>query len=151
MLSISDDNFQNLNTLKQVIECPKLYLINYFDDIKSRIDAKFVSILSKVADLDFKNETIKKWSKLIGLVDKCLEKCFNNKLPNELVKEADELIFQSDLSSTNEIQRVKNKLLSHLLSNDCYLVILVNLEKHQMLKENILIVEEKFTPSETEW
>lgn len=118
------ENSKDLEEIKQIIEYPKLYLINYFENLKSKVDLDFEQRLSLIKDDEIKREKTDKWLKLIEIIEKCLKKCLNNHIPKELIEETNGLIIQ--LSEINKIQLIRNKLESYLLANDSYLVISMN-------------------------
>ena len=81
-------------------ECPALYLIEYFDEVKTKVDLYF----------ETKNDPLltKKRIKIIEIIENCLSKCIKNKLSNHV------------LSKThNNLTHLE----SHLLANNSCTVI----------------------------
>ena len=169
------DNVKSLSieNIKQMMECPKFYLANYFENVKSKIDIEFVKLrLSLNDEIAFEQDKIK-WLKLIDLIDKCQAKCINNKIPSDLIEQTKKKLdnFESKQIDKNlhkerkrlkhsnqqdaneieqndehiEIKAIKNKLESFLLSNDSILVF-QNFKQQKFT----LGVEEGFTQSEIE-
>ena len=128
----------DLNAIKQIIECSELYLIDYFDSIKTKVDVEFVSKLELVTNLKLKEKIIKKWCKLIEIIEETLKICIKNK-SKELIEKANEELSKLELNKSQineyqlDIQRLKLKLESRLLANDSYLVISY---KNESLKSN---------------
>ena len=171
MTEIINTKSSNIEKIKQMIECPKLYLINYFDEVKSQIDLSFVKSRNSLKDEKAIQESSNKWLKLIDIIDKCQAKCINNKLPNDIIdktiKQLDTIeskqtvedlhLLQKrfkrsfnqqndkDIELEDQILAIRNKLESFLLTNDSYLVS-QNLE----YENQILLVEEGFSQLEIE-
>ena len=73
-------NILSIENIKQMMECPKFYLANYFENVKSKIDIEFVKLrLSLNDEIAFEQDKIK-WLNLIDLIDKCQAKCIINKI-----------------------------------------------------------------------
>lgn len=160
-----------------------MHLVSYYDDLRSNVDSQFVTKLAKINDIELKEETNKKWLRIIELLEKSLTRCLNNTIPNELVNKTKQFIANLDASKTNKSTKelaslkMRNKLESHLLSNEFSLVMFVpsferrmkmipvNFQKsccgiakprkeeiflpHRVI-EYILIAEEGFHPTEIE-
>ena len=110
--------------LKNMIEDSKWYLINYFDEIKTQIDIDYELKSSRQSDQNLRDSLIKEWIKLIDLVEKCQQKCINNKIPNELIRKARDKL--SKLENNNqiiELSEIKSSIENYLLTNDSYLII----------------------------
>ena len=169
------DNVKSLSieNIKQMMECPKFYLANYFENVKSKIDIEFVKLrLSLNDEIAFEQDKIK-WLNLIDLIDKCQAKCINNKIPSDLIEQTKKKLdyFESKQIDKNlhkerkrlkhsnqqdaneieqndehiEIKAIKNKLESFLLTNDSLLVF-----QNFKQKKFTLVVEDGFTQSEIE-
>lgn len=171
MTEIINTKSSNIEKIKQMIECPKLYLINYFDEVKSQIDLSFVKSRNSLKDEKAIQESSNKWLKLIDIIDKCQAKCINNKLPNDIIdktiKQLDTIKSKQTVEDLHMLQKrfkrsfnqqndkdieledqilvIRNKLESFLLTNDSYLVS-QNLE----YENQILLVEEGFSQLEIE-
>lgn len=112
----------HLECINEMLECPKLYLIGYYDDLKAKIDIYFVTKLRKNRSEQLKQETNKKWTRIIQIVEKCLEKCINNKIPSDVANRTKQLIANE---SEFEPLKIKIKLESYLLTNDSGLAMFV--------------------------
>jgi len=171
MTEIINTKSSNIEKIKQMIECPKLYLINYFDEVKSQIDLSFVKSRNSLKDEKAIQESSNKWLKLIDIIDKCQAKCINNKLPNDIIdktiKQLDTIeskqtvedlhLLQKrfkrsfnqqndkDIELEDQILAIRNKLESFLLANDSYLV-----SRNLEYENQILLVEEGFSQLEIE-
>lgn len=124
----------------QILDCPKLYLIQYYDNLKTKIDIKYETELQSINETQSKEETAKEWTKLIGIVDKCLAKCINNTIPVEVVNRTKDTL--DTIESIEDLEQIEHELQSYLFSNDSYFVIF------ESKKEQIVIIEEKFTQRE---
>ena len=120
----------HIDKINEMIECPKLYLVDYFDTAKAKLDADFVTKLSQIKDEDveLKEKTNKKWIQLIEIIDKCQAKCLTNKLSDEVINKAKEKLKQiesnkDDQYAEDKKSRVKDNLESYLLENDSFGVI----------------------------
>lgn len=154
-----EKNLSLIEQIKEIIECPKLYLVYYFDEIKSKVDTEFLEKLRKITDINLENEINQTWIKLIDIIEKCQEKCLKNSIPNDLINEANGLISEFQLNESNNnmicsIQKMKRKLESHLLENSSYLAILIQVEEHSNnhVKKSVkaVIAEEEFSSKEIE-
>ena len=61
-----------LKEINEIIDCPKIYLLQYYDNLKAKLDIQFVSKLRSIQDAQLKQETQKQWIKLIEIIDICL-------------------------------------------------------------------------------
>lgn len=161
----------NIEKIKQMIEYPKLYLSNYFGDVKSEIDIEFFKLRSSSKNEINIQKNNKKWLNLIELIDKCQAKCIDNKIPNDLIEETIKKLDNIESKQTvkdlykipkrnknsseqqdddefkleNEIKEIKNKLESFLLANDSYILF-----RNFGYKNKTMLVEEGFTQLEIE-
>ena len=117
----------NSDKIKQMIECPQNYLINYFDEIKFEVDAHFEIKLNQIKDDNLRDETRKKWIKSIEVVNKCQAKCLNNKLNDDVVKEVKDSLEKPNKEA--EMVKIKDNLEIQLLENTSCTVILIHLPK----------------------
>ena len=134
---------QNMNNIiKQIIDSPQLYLIQYYDDLKTKVDVYFETKLQQIQnDKLLKDETTKNWIKYIEIIDKCYAKCIKNKIPIEVINIAQ----NNEMKSDDELEKIRNKLESYLFSNDSSLCILIP-------KSNqILIIEDQVSQKKIEW
>lgn len=118
----------NMDQINEMIECPKLYLINYFDTIRAKIDIEFYQKIQGIQDVKLKEETTKKWIRLIELTEECLKKCLINKIPNDIINKTKKTISKYESSGiifNREILEIKSELENYLLSNDSYLAVLI--------------------------
>ena len=132
--------------INQITDCPKSYLIHYYDDLKSKVDIEFELKLQEIKDFQLKESTTKQWITLIDIIDKCLAICINNTIPFELIDQAKQKLDnkESNQVSINELERIMLKLQSYLFSNNSCLAILIS------KKDQIFIAEEGFDPLEVE-
>ena len=131
--------------INQMIDCPKSYLIQYYDDLKSKVDLAYETKLQEITDAELKEKTTKQWIKLIDVIEICLAKCINNTLPNELITQAKEILMDIESKQSDELEQLEHKLQSHLLSNEQCLAIFTRDQRQ------ILIVEEGLSAPEIEW
>ena len=130
------------NIINQIIDSPQLYLIQYYDDLKAKVDIYFETKLQPIRNIKrLKDQTTKEWIKYIEIIEKCFAKCIKNKIPIELINRAK----IDEMESDDELEEIKNKLESHLFSNDSSLCIL-NHKSNQ-----IVIIEDNIGQQEIEW
>lgn len=123
-----------VDKINEMIESPEKYLIDYFDEVKSRVDVDFELKLQqiKATNSDLRNKINKKWIKLIDLIEKSLTKCIHNKLSDQVIKEAkDKLKNAESNKEETKLVKVKNNLESHLLQNDLFTVIILDNEENK--------------------
>ena len=84
---------QKIEDLKLIIEIPKLYLVNYFQNLRNEVDKEMLpkQILHH-NDTEMKNEIDQIWNEMISKIDSFEKQCKNK----------DEL--QSNLNQINEIR-----------------------------------------------
>jgi len=70
------DNYYNikkldnkLEQLKFIFECPRLFICNYFNDLRSKIDLAFVEKMFYLNDKTIKQKLNENWTKMIDLID----------------------------------------------------------------------------------
>lgn len=144
-----------INAIKLMIDCPRLYLIHYFEDARAKVDIAFEKKILTLNGQMLDEEENKLRLDLLDIIEKCEKKCLNNALNHELITEATEKmstieINQNEIRNKKESVRLtKIKLESHLLANDSYLV-LVN-DNNLSIGKEIIIVEDEFNPIEIEY
>ena len=147
------DISNEIDKLKLIVEHSKMHLINYFSDIKTQIDVHYSQSLIKLSsslekenqqqNLKYKSE----WVHLIQIVDSCENICLKNKLSDELIGEAFDLIksIESTIQNVDEsiaqIHTLINKIESHLLANAFYLVLKIKKQN----KLSVIIFEQGFS------
>ena len=139
------ENFE-INKINEIIEFSNLYLIDYFEDLKTKIDIEFVKKINETKDSNLNEETNKKWSKIIDLIEKSQFKCLKNKFSNEMICETKERLDKIG-SNKSEFLKIKNKLDCFLLSNDSNISIFIQI-KDVIIHDKILIIEEGLNPTE---
>ena len=131
-----------LKEINEIIDCPKIYLLQYYDNLKAKLDIQFVSKLRSIQDAQLKQETQKQWIKLIEIIDICLAKCIKNTIPTQVVNETKEIL--NEIKSKEKLEIIKAKLQSYLFSNDFYISILIS------QRQELFISEEGLKPKEIE-
>lgn len=58
-----------LEQLKFIFECPRLFICNYFNDLRSKIDLAFVKKMFYLNDKSIKQKLNENWTKMIDLID----------------------------------------------------------------------------------
>ena len=58
-----------LEQLKFIFECPRLFICNYFNDLRSKIDLAFVKKMFYLNDKSIKQRLNENWTKMIDLID----------------------------------------------------------------------------------
>ena len=131
--------------INKILDCSKKYLIDYIDELKSKVDFQYVNKLQKISNSQLKEEISNEWNKFIKIIDKSLVKSINNNIPNELIIEANHLfeIIQQIENSNDRLESIKQRLQSHLLANDSCVVI--------YFSQRLDLIEDKLDPSEVEW
>lgn len=100
-----------MNKIENILESPIIYLIDYYENLKAKVD------------LDFENrkrnfilkDTCKEWVRIIDVLEKCQEKCIKNKLPEHLINEAKEKMAQMNSKNSEELFEIETKLENYLL------------------------------------
>ena len=130
------------DVINKIIDSPELYLIQYYDDLKTKVDVYFETKLQQIQnDKLLKDETTKNWIKYIEIIDKCYAKCIKNKIPIEVINMAQD----NEMKSYDELEKIRNKLESYLFSNDSSLCILIP------KRNQILIIEDQVSQQNIEW
>ena len=124
------DFTNDVNKIKDIIEAPRLYLSDYFENIKSILDVSYI----KRAITD--KEVTKEWLQIIDIIEnKCLSKCLLNKLPIEVINEANDKLTNIEWSNDSivnledKLNEIKTTLESYLLLNDSFVVFYLNDKK----------------------
>ncbi len=116
----------DLDNLKKITELPDLYLANYFEGLRNKVDKEFATKQQELKnDREKKKELDKLWLNMITKIDSfekiCIRKIYNldaNKLKiNELeIKLKNEKFI--DLKQTqDEIDKEENNLLQNVFQN----------------------------------
>lgn len=138
--------------MKKLLSSPRLYLIDYFDDLKTRINIEFKKQIHANQDAQSQDETNKHWLKLLHLIEKYQIECLNNtKLSHQTINDAKHQLNQIKCNKNkfDELLKVKHSLESHLLTNQTNLAILI--PNYVTNEQVVLLVEEGFTQIEIEW
>ena len=114
---------ETINEINQILDCPKSYLIQYYDDLKTKVDIEYVTKLRFIQDIELKEETTKKWIKIIDIIETCLAKCIKNVIPNDLIISTKETLNKTEEIVENKLEIIKAHLQSYLFSNDSYVAI----------------------------
>ena len=70
--------FKKLEDLKFIVETPKLYLANYFQELRNNVDKEmFSKQMIHKDDNQMKNEISETWKKLISRIDSFEKECIN--------------------------------------------------------------------------
>ena len=144
-----------INQINQIIDCPELYLIEYYDDLKSKIDFQFETKLQSLQENHLRETASKQRNKIIDIIDKCLTKCIKNEIPNELINQTKDLINKIECSnesndhqikeSNDQLEKLKKSIQSHLFANDSYLTI------YFPQSQKAYFIEEGLNSLEVEW
>ena len=140
------ENIQNdIEKIRQILECSELFLIYYFNNIKTVIDVDYETKLinnemSNIIKLN--KETSDERIKLIEKVESFQSKCFRKRLTKELINYTNLKLnkidfYKSVKSLEKELLTIKTKLESYFLTDDSSLVLLIDSYK----KETALIVD----------
>lgn len=140
------ENIQNdIEKIRQILECSELFLIYYFNNIKTVIDVDYETKLinnemSNIIKLN--KETSDERIKLIEKVESFQSKCLRKRLTKELINytnlKLNKLDFYKSVKSLEkELLTIKTKLESYFLTDDSSLVLLIDSYK----KETALIVD----------
>ena len=120
----------NMQKIKDMIECPRLYLDNYFSAAKTEVDVYFETKLSQIQDnRDLNDKINKKRSKLIEIIEKCQFKCVKKKLSDDVINDVKDSLECVSLEA--RLVHIKYDLENQLLENDSYGVILTELDDTQ--------------------
>ena len=66
---INESPLIELNELREIVESPRLYLINYFIDLKNRVDKPFVLKQIREQNNKTNQKLSKNWQKMIDFID----------------------------------------------------------------------------------
>ena len=127
-----------IDKINEMIEYPKLYLTDYFDTAKAKVDSDFVAKLSQIKDdSDLRDKTNKKWIQMIEIIEKCEAKCSENKLNDALIEKV-RCQLENSGAFEEEVRLVKllDNLESHLLENDSLVVIVINIDETSCIEDN---------------
>lgn len=133
-----------INEINEIIDCPSKYLIDYYDNLKLKVDIHYETKLQRIQDVQLREEITKRLVKFIHIIDTCFEKCIKNTLPSELVSQARELLSKVE-PSYKKLEKMKISLQSHLFANNSYLAI------YFQPNNLAFFIERGFHPTRVEW
>lgn len=142
---------KHIDLVNELINAPRLYVSNYFEDIKNEIDLYYAHKFNENDQnkVSFKTE----YQNAIDLADRLQRECLRNSLSFELKQQAIYFINQVENeinSNTNfaqlfaTIQKQKSLLESCLLVNRDGFIALITLSKHN--KKCVLVFNEAVNP-----
>ena len=123
-----------LKHLKFLFECPRLFLSNFFNDLKAEIDSSFVLKELSLSENERKI-LIKNWIDIIKRVEVFEAECFRVKNKNEFQKE-----FQHEMSKL--ISYIETDLIQHKKTEN-------NENLEDLICENILKLERELFLNKT--
>ena len=145
------DNYYNikkldnkLEQLKFIFECPRLFICNYFNDLRSKIDLAFVEKMFYLNDKTIKQKLNENWTKMIDLIDSIemrlmlLSKTtnkFNTIFSQEISKKiefSEKLINQISSVKINEFKDI-----DHLISEQLF-----KIEKFLLQNQTFVFINE---------
>lgn len=135
----------NLDNLKSLFTCKRLYLAEYFLELRNQIDLK----VNKIIELNETNreEITKNWLQIIEFINsyekQCFKTCSNNKFSNEItlqVNTAIELIESKINNSNIDLDDETFELITDQIDDHIYENIL-KLERIIFLNKTIFYLE----------
>ena len=81
---------EEFDRLKLIYELPRLYLSDFFIDLKTQIDILFIQKDLKEKDVRLKNIIKQHWIEIIDKVDHFKNECFKNQKTNKFIKKITE-------------------------------------------------------------
>jgi hypothetical protein len=124
--------------LKFLFECPRLFLSNFFNDLKAEIDSSFALKEQSINDKEILTEN---WTNIIKRVEEFELECFRAKKKNEFQKE-----FQQEMSelisliASDLIRKKADNVLDDLISQN-----ILKIEKELFLNKTIVYLDESKT------
>jgi len=121
--------------LKFLFECPRLFLSNFFNDLKAEIDSSFALKEQSINDKEILTEN---WTNIIKRVEEFELECFRAKKKNEFQKE-----FQQEMSelisliASDLIRKKADNVLDDLISQN-----ILKIEKELFLNKTIVYLDE---------
>lgn len=170
--TIGDKLMKSVKELKQILKEPKLYLLNYFDELQSQIDIECELMLQKQNDLQSPAsiELIKTQCQMAGKLKDFEQTCLLSLKANrtEKLNQLDCLLgvvdsIESDVTENGEIsrrQRVEQIMASvqEVLFDNKSMMFVTNKNPSKLLKEkmhtqlkpygSLLIIEDQFVQLE---
>ena len=77
---------EKFDRLKLIYELPRLYLSDFFIDLKTQIDILFIQKDLKEKDVRLKNIIKQHWIEMIEKVEHFQNECFKNQKTNKFIK-----------------------------------------------------------------
>jgi len=116
----------DLDELKKITELPKLYLCNYFKDLRERVDIEFAPKQQELQnDKEKKNELDELWKQMITKIDlfekSCIRKTYDLNVNKIRINEIEEILNSEQLIDLkklqDEIENEETNLLQNLFQN----------------------------------
>ncbi len=80
MHALNESLLTELNELREIVEFPRLYLINYFIDLKNQVDKQFALKQFREQNIETNQKLSKTWQKMISFIDLFEKECLNQKI-----------------------------------------------------------------------
>jgi Leucine-rich repeat (LRR) protein len=152
-------NKQKIEDLKHILQYPRLYLANYFEQFRNRIDLLAVQRCLNEDNKEFKKLLNKNWVLIIEKINlfelKCFQKVKTNKFNKDLTEETLEIIKQAEKNDQeqqnldNQIKKLEtflfqNQTLLFLEKKDCNLIDLFTKMDMATSFGKLIIIKNKF-------
>jgi len=118
MHALNESLLTELNELREIVEFPRLYLINYFIDLKNQVDKQFALKQFREQNIETNQKLSKTWQNMISFIDLFEKECLNQKMNHHITK-LDELEKSqtSNDSLMKAIVNMKTNILRQLFNN----------------------------------
>jgi hypothetical protein len=128
---------KDLDHLKWLVEVPKLFLNDYFSELRREVDLAFVKKIS--LHEEFKNDLSNTWKEIIAKCDSLEQECLRKLTLSSLdeIKELIALIEQKQLNNNNDHDHNMESINDLILKGVHKFEALVFLNKTIFFKENL--------------
>ena len=103
---------KKLEDLKLIVEMPKLYLANYFQELRNKVDLEMFSkqILHN-NEIEMKNELNQNWIEMISKIDTFEKECKNKDELQSNINRIDEIrIMLDDQNELTSLEIIEDKI-----------------------------------------